>query len=53
VKEYENFNWKGPGALSPKTGKIKVNKGFKPTMIIQIMPASCVTAVALKTKWGL
>ncbi|XP_028413177.1 lethal(2) giant larvae protein homolog 2-like [Dendronephthya gigantea] len=53
VKEFENFNWKGLGPLTPKSEAIKVSKGFKPTMIVQITPASCVTAVALKTKWGL
>lgn len=53
VKEYENFNWKGPGPLTPKTGVLKVGRGFKPTMIVQMTPASCVTAIVLKTKWGL
>lgn len=53
VKEFENFNWKGPGPLTVKSGLMKAGKGFKPSMVVQIRPASCVTAIALKTKWGL
>ncbi|XP_046855432.1 lethal(2) giant larvae protein homolog 1-like isoform X2 [Xenia sp. Carnegie-2017] len=53
VKEFENFNWKGHGPLTPHSGSIKVPMGFKPIVIAQLTPASSVTALALKAKWGL
>ncbi|CAM1322647.1 LLGL1 (predicted), partial [Pycnogonum litorale] len=53
VEDRDGFHWKGHDAVAAKSGTIKMNPGFQPTVIVQISPPAAITAVTVQAEWNL
>lgn len=52
-KDGNCFVWKGHEKLSLKNGLIKLEPGFQPQNIVQLVPPAAITAISAQPDWGL
>lgn len=53
VGDRDSFVWKGHDPLQVRSAPLPPEAGFHPDLVLQLSPPAGVTALALRSKWGL
>lgn len=51
ISESEGFVWKSHSPLIVANGRMKMNAGFQPTTLVQVLPPAALTSLTLSTQW--